>query len=104
MYIECKKLSEMNLGPDKNSVPVNLSEDAIKRYLLNLVRNDYIFAVASERHGGITVYYETLQNPSTFMDVLENVGIDISIDKNQGTIERPLVKKLPPIPDSTFLS
>lgn len=102
MYKELLKLNEARLGRDKPSVLVCLSESEIKTYLLNLVRNDFAFALAREAKRGITVTYESLGKPETFARILCFLDLDLSTLEVANVLANPSLRKLPAIPDSNI--
>lgn len=97
-------LPESGLGPEKPSVPVQLSEEALRNYLLNLLRNDYAFATIGEECGvtSLIVHYETLGAVEGFKRVLGYLDMNRSDDEIANVIANPLLKRLPTIPDSNI--
>ena len=102
MHKAYSKLPGSELGPDKPSVFVGLSEDGFKSYLMNLVRNDFAFASIREVRSGITVTYESLSATSSFSRVLEFLEVQWTDVEIGNVIANPVLKKLPTIPDSNI--
>jgi hypothetical protein len=97
-----EKHSKLDLGPDKPSVFVNLSEEALRKYLTNLLRNDFVFSSIRESHNGITVNYESLQMTESFQRILDYLSVNYSNLYIKSAIQNPLLKKLPLISDSNI--
>jgi hypothetical protein len=102
MHKAYSKLPGTELGSDKPSVFVNLSEDVFKSYLVNLVRNDFAFASICESKNGITVSYESLRKTDTFKRLLKFIGMEYSHLTLKHVLENPALRKLPTIPDSNI--
>ena len=102
MHKAYSKLPGTELGPDKPSVFVGLSEEGFKSYLMNLVRNDFAFSSIRESNNGITVTYESLSEVDTFKRLLEFLGRDYSDIALEHVLENPALRKLPAIPDSNI--
>jgi hypothetical protein len=102
MHKAYSKLPGTDLGPDKPSVFVSLPEESLKGYLLNLVRNDFAFALIRENHSGMTVSYESLVEVGTFKRLLEFLRVEYSDVTLQNVLENPALRKLPTIPDSNI--
>jgi len=87
-------------GRDKPCLFVNVSEKAVRDYLNNLVRNDYIFNLTLGARRGVTMRYE-----ATSEDLHRAVKyLELPVEGRQvdALLARPMVRKLPEIPDEVI--
>ncbi|MDO8788020.1 MAG: hypothetical protein Q7J42_08105 [Sulfuritalea sp.] len=85
-------------GREKPMAQVDLPIEIIKGYLVNLLRNDYVFRKVTESGQGVTIAYSDIKNE--IPRVLDFLGANYDRQRLRDVLEVPMVRKLPDIPDS----
>ncbi|MDO8788021.1 MAG: hypothetical protein Q7J42_08110 [Sulfuritalea sp.] len=102
MHQAYANLPVAELGPEKQSVFVGLPEEDFKKYLTNLIRNDFAFSCICNSKNGIRVNYESLQEISVFKRVLDYLEVEVNRYDLVSALDTPILRKLPTIPDSNI--